>query len=90
MNLLGALLGGGKRGGDPAMYNKLLRQEVDKQLADYDQKLEAQIRDRLAKMTGASADERRKTEDLLVAKKAEGMQKLRDAAEAQYTKNRRQ
>ncbi len=89
MNLLGALLGATKRGSgsDPAVHNRLLRQEVDKQLAEYDRKLDKQIADRLAKMTEAPAAERTKMETFLKGKKAEGMQTLRQAAETQYSKN---
>jgi hypothetical protein len=89
MNLISALLGATKRGGttSPDVHNRLLRQEIDKQLVEYEAKLDDQIRDQLAKMTDKPASERAKKEAFLAGKKAEGMQKLRDAAEAQYTKN---
>jgi hypothetical protein len=89
MNLLGALLGATRRTApiDPEVHNKLLQQEVDRMLVDFDSKLEAQLQAKLAALPANS--NRAQSEANLRAKKAEGMVKLRAAAEAQVAANRR-
>jgi hypothetical protein len=91
MSLLNALLnaaqGAKTKDVDAATHNRMLREQIDKQLEEYERKLDLQVLAELDKVKDQGAEAIAKRKATLETKRAEGIQTLRDAGHQQYAKN---